>query len=419
MDVVNRANGWRKVITGNVLMMGLVSLFADTSSEMVFPLLPIFLTGLVPIGSAAIYVGLLEGIAESTASIMKIVAGRWSDAIGKRKPLAILGYGISTLCRPVMALALAGWHVIALRFVDRVGKGIRTSPRDALISDSIDSDMHGRAFSFHRAMDHTGAIIGSLLSLLILYLMLGYGMWKGSTEYVNPDEMRALRFLFAVSLVPGIFAMFAIVTKVKEIAPKKDSSGRYKSSHQNTANLPRRFYYFLIIVTLFALGNSSDLFLLFYGKTKFQFGLMQVILLWIGLHASKVVFSFLGGSLADRYGRRNTIVAGWIVYALVYLGLALVQSSLFFWILVLTYGIYYGLTEGAEKALVAEFSPSEYRGTAYGYYNGAIGIAALPASFLFGVFWAKIGSMFAFMVGASLAGLAAILLIIFLSTESR
>jgi len=400
-------------------MMGLVSLFTDTSSEMVFPLLPIFLTGLVPVGTAAIYVGLLEGIAESTASIMKIIAGRWSDAIGKRKPLAILGYGISTLCRPVMALALVGWHVIALRFVDRVGKGIRTSPRDALISDSIESGMHGRAFSFHRAMDHAGAAVGSLLSLLILYLILGYGIWKGTTEGANPDEMRALRLLFAISFIPGIFAMFTIAAKVQEIAPRKDLSIGSDVSQRSHPILPKRFYYFLIIVTLFALGNSSDLFLLFFGKTKFQFGLMQVILLWIGLHASKVVFSFLGGYLADRYGRRNTIVAGWVVYALVYLGLALVQSSLFFWILVLIYGIYYGLTEGAEKALVAEFSPSEYRGTAYGYYSGAIGIAALPASFLFGVFWAKIGSMFAFMVGASLAGLAAILLIIFLSTESR
>ena len=193
---------WRNVLRGNILAMGLVSLFTDMSSEMIFPLLPIFFTGLVPVGTAALYVGLMEGIAESTASLLKIISGHISDKLGKRKALVATGYGLSTIGRPLMAVAAAGWHVIALRFLDRVGKGIRTAPRDALIGDSVDAKYRGLGFGFHRAMDHAGAIAGSIIAVAILYAQLGYGVWSGSTASATAEEMHALRVLFSLALIP-------------------------------------------------------------------------------------------------------------------------------------------------------------------------------------------------------------------------
>jgi MFS family permease len=439
-----RRGGRLGAIRGNVLMMGLVSLFTDFSSEMMYPLLPVFFTGLVPLGWVAVYVGLMEGIAEAAASLLKLVSGRLADALGKRKILAVLGYGISTCCRPLMALAAAGWHIILLRFGDRIGKGIRTSPRDALISDSVDKADRGLAFSFHRAMDHAGAILGPLAAIAILYAFLGYGLWRGHETVATPEEMRALRVLFAIALIPGIAAMLSLVGKVREIAPTRSAtaglssppyggSGERKypsgiaaiSSDTFTGaqekkgalrEMPARFYAFVGIVTLFALGNSSDLFLLLYGKTAFGFGMVQLLGLWIALHLSKVVFSFPGGMLSDRYGRRPLILAGWAVYALVYLGMAFVQTPGQFWMLMVAYGVFYGLTEGAEKALVADFVLSEHRGTAYGLYHGAVGLAALPASLVFGLFWKELGAPAAFGMGAGLAGVAAILLALLLST---
>jgi len=437
-DATPRSRGRLAAIRGNVLMMGLVSLFTDFSSEMIYPLLPIFVSGLaaaagVPAeavaGWVAIYVGVMEGVAETTASLLKLVSGRVSDALGKRKALAVLGYGISTAVRPLMAIASVGWHLVFLRFGDRVGKGIRTSPRDALISDSVDKASRGLAFSFHRAMDHTGAILGPLVSMGVLYAFLGYGLWKGHPDTATPAEMHALRWLFAIALIPGIAAMVSLVGKVREIAPSRGAtaglSSRARSGEPTVAQekkgalreLPGRFHAFVGIVTLFALGNSSDLFLLLYGQTMFGFGMVQIIGIWIALHLSKVVFSFPGGMLSDRYGRRPMILIGWAVYALVYLGMACVQTPAQFWALMVAFGIFYGMTEGAEKALVADFVPSEYRGTAYGLYHGAVGLAALPASLVFGLFWKELGAPVAFGIGAGLAGIAAVLLALLLSAS--
>ncbi len=435
-----RRHGRWAAIRGNVLMMGLVSLFTDFSSEMIYPLLPIFFSGLAAAsgvapeavaGWVAIYVGMMEGVAETTASLLKLASGRISDALGRRKALAVLGYGISSAVRPLMAIASLGGHLVFLRFADRVGKGIRTSPRDALISDSVDKANRGLAFSFHRAMDHTGAILGPLAAIGILYALLGHGLWRGHGGVARPDEMHALRWLFAIAVIPGLAAMVSLVGKVREIAPKPaapgGSAGRARlrpsrlgrqqngSAGASPSHLPRRFYAFVGIVTLFALGNSSDLFLLLYGQTTFGFGMVQTIGIWIVLHLSKVVFSFPGGMLSDRYGRRPLILIGWTVYALVYLGMACVQTPGQFWALMAAYGIFYGMTEGAEKALVADFVPSEYRGTAYGVYHGAIGLAALPASLVFGLFWKELGAPVAFGIGAGLAGIAAVLLALLLS----
>ncbi|MBN2583006.1 MAG: MFS transporter [Planctomycetes bacterium] len=410
---------WREAVRGNVLAMGLVSMFTDASSEMINPLLPIFITGLVPLGWAAVYVGLMEGIAETTASVLKIFSGRISDRLGKRKALVVVGYGLSSICRPLIALAGAGWQLIGLKFGDRVGKGIRTSPRDALIGDSVGPEHRGLAFSFHRIMDHVGAIIGPVIAVAILYAFLGSILWQGHGEQVTDDEMHAMRWLFAVALIPGILAMAALVMKVREVTPKADGSAAHGDKAK--AKLPGRFYAFVAIVTLFALGNSTDYFLLYYARAGFGFSILEVMALWMLLHVSKIVFSIPGGVLSDRIGRRPIIVAGWLVYALVYLGLSRADATWQLWTLITIYGFYYGMTEGTEKALVADFVPSSFRGTAYGIYHGAIGIAALPASLLFGLLWKYcedvrpgLGPTVAFSVGAALAGLAAILLMVLL-----
>ncbi len=410
---------WRAAIRGNVLMMGLVSLFTDFSSEMMNPLLPVFLAGLVPLGWAPFYVGLMEGLAETTASILKLISGRVSDALGRRKALVVVGYGLSTVFRPMMALAAAGWQVVGMKFAERVGKGIRTSPRDALISHAAGVQFRGLAFGFHRAMDHIGAILGPLAAVGILYAFLGAGLFEHTGWFgragarTDAPTMEALRWLFGIALIPGLAAMAVLVAKVREMAPASgvQTPGRMKGWR----GLPRGFYAFVGIVVLFALGNSSDLFLVLYGWERFGLSVVDLIGLWIVLHLAKVTFSFPGGALSDRLGRRPLIVAGWAVYALVYLGLAAVGRVWQFWALVVAYGVYYGLTEGAEKALVADFVPPEQRGTAYGIYHAAVGLAALPASLMFGVFWKVIGPTVAFGIGAALAGAAAVLLTALLS----
>jgi MFS family permease len=411
---------WRDAITGNVLMVGLVSLFTDFSSEMMNPLLPIFIAGLVPLGMAPLFVGLTEGIAETTASILKLFAGRLSDKLGKRKALVVFGYSVSAVSRPLISLAgligtaFGGVQVIGLKFFDRIGKGVRTSPRDALVSDTVPLEVRGLAFSVTRAMDHAGAVLGSVAAAILLYFFLGRGLWAGSSDQPGAEEMSALRWVFALAAIPGIIGVIALITRVREVAPKNQApdAGRRKGGWRI---LPARFYAFTSIVTIFTLGNSSDMFLLLFAWSKFHFGLLAIIGMWIALHISKIVFSIPGGVLADKLGRRPMILAGWSMYALVYLGLAMATMEWHFWALFVAYGFYYGMSEGAEKALVADFVPSEHRGTAFGIYNGAVGIAALPASLVFGVFWTVIGPAWAFGIGAALAGLASLMLVIFLA----
>jgi len=428
-DAVAVPGGWRSAVRGNVLAMGLVSLFTDISSEMMNPLLPIFIAALVGGLKAALWVGLTEGIAETTASVLKIFSGRLSDKLGKRKALVVAGYGVSSAARPAMSLAglvvtaLPALQVVVLKFLDRVGKGVRTSPRDALIGDSVGPGVRGLAFSFHRAMDHFGAVLGPLAAIGILYAFLGYSRWgaRPTGEAVPAEEVAAMRWLFVVALVPGIAAMVTLLGKVREIAPKAASAEPQLSAWRR---LPRRFYAFVGIVAVFALGNSSDMFLLLYAWSRFGMSLVGLVALWIVLHVSKIVFSIPGGVLSDKLGRRPIIVAGWIVYALVYLGMGWSGRAAWeFWALFVVYGFYYGMTEGVEKALVADFVPSEHRGTAFGIYHGAVGLAALPASVLFGVVWTALGEPWgprvAFTAGAALAGVAAALLIVLLSKTKR
>lgn len=399
------AASWKCVFQGNIFALGIVSFFTDLSTEMIYPLLPVFFSGLVPTAAVAVYIGLMESLAESTASLLKYYAGRLSDRCVRRKPLALAGYALSSCVRPLTALAAAGWQVAALRLGDRIGKGVRTAPRDALLSESAPSCALGRAFSFHRLMDHAGAVAGPLVAGFLLSVMLGHAMlWGRGIEAVGPGEMAALRWLFAAAAIPGLAATVSLWRLVQE---KPRVAGTQAADRQRPlrrkSKLPSRFYFFLMAVALFTLGNSSDLFLIFYAQDRFGLGLGWVIGLWVGLHISKIIFSLPGGWLADRWGRRTAILVGWSIYAVVYTAMPFTSSLGATWALLLLYGAYFGMTEGAERALVADFAVAEDRGRAYGWYHCTIGFATVPASLIFGVFWARLGPQAAFLIGATLA----------------
>jgi len=403
---------WKQSFQGNVLAFGLVSFFTDVSTEMIYPLLPVFFSGIVPPATVAVYIGLMEGLAESTASLLKFYAGRLSDRLNRRKPLALAGYAISSVIRPFTALAITGWQVVAFRLCDRIGKGIRTAPRDALLSESVTTDVRGRAFSFHRLMDHAGAVTGPLVATAFLYLILGHGiLWSYGNNAAGQREMAALRWLFALSAIPGLVATISLWRLVQERpGPVRTQDMDKEGPPPRQSKLSPRFFFFLFAVILFTLGNSSDLFLIFYAQTRFGLGLGWMIILWVLLHLSKIAFSLPGGWLADRVGRRVAIIAGWLIYAVVYIAMPFASH---FWAvcgLLLFYGVYYGMTEGAERALVADFVAAKDRGKAYGWYHCAVGFAALPASLMFGVFWAEFGPKPAFFIGALLATAAVFLL---------
>jgi len=381
--------GWSlgAAITPNVRALGVVSLLTDASTEMVYPLLPLFLTRTLGAGTA--FVGLVEGVAESTASLLKLVSGWLSDRLRRRKALVTWGYGLSSLTRPLMALAAAPGHVLGIRFLDRIGKGIRTSPRDALIADSTPPEARGAAFGFHRAMDHLGAVVGPVLAFLLLPLVGG--------------DFRAV---FWLASIPAALCVLVLVAAVREVRAEGPPA---RVPLLSLRPYDARFRGFLGIVTLFTLGNSSDAFLLLRAR---EAGVAEaaIPLLWAALHVVKSTSSLGAGILSDRIGRRGAIVAGWLTYAAVYAGFAAARSAWQAWGLFLVYGLYFGLTEGVEKALVADLTPVEARASAYGVYHTAIGITALPASLLTGWLWQAFGAGVAFGTGAVLAAAAAMLL---------
>jgi MFS family permease len=378
-------------------MLGVVSLLTDASSEMIYPLLPLFLAG--TLGVSATFIGLIEGVAESTASLVKLASGWWSDRLGRRKAITVAGYTLSACARPLVALAGAGWHVLAIRFADRVGKGVRSAPRDALLAASTHPSSWGKAFGFHRAMDHTGAMIGPLIATALL------AWW-----------LTDLRTLFALAAIPGVLAVAVLVFAVREDAPAKRASAPLV--RLSFAPLSPRFKAVLGAVTLFTLGNSSDAFLLLKAHAV-GISAAWIPLLWILLHVTKAVSSTPAGALSDRIGRPRLILAGWLVYAAVYAGFALADATWQIWVLFAIYGLFFGLTEGVEKAYVADLAPAEHRGTAYGLYHAAVGLAALPASLLMGMVWEHVSPAAAFGLGAGLALLASGLFLAILRVQGR
>ncbi|HET9452751.1 MAG TPA: MFS transporter [Gemmatimonadaceae bacterium] len=373
-----------------VIALGVVSFLTDASSEMIYPLLPVFLTA--TLGASATALGTIEGAAESTAALLKLASGWWSDRVRRRKPLVVFGYTLSSLARPLVALAQSSAQVLVIRLADRVGKGVRGAPRDALIADSVDPAIRGRAFGFHRAADHAGAVVGPLAAFVLLQ---GAGL--------------DMRTVFLLAAIPAAAAVVAVVFFVREPAPLLPAPRREAGSHALNAPLPRSFWYYLVILGVFTLGNATDAFLLLRAQ---QLGVPLALLpiLWASLHVVKSATSTAGGALSDRVGRLPSLVGGWAVFAMVYLGFGVATQQWHAWALFLAYGLYFALTEGPERALVADLVPAERRGTAFGWFNLTIGLGALPASVIFGVLWDSAGPRAAFGLGAALALIAALAL---------
>jgi MFS family permease len=391
----------------NVFAISLVSLLNDASSEIVYPLLPVFLS--VTLGASPGIVGLIEGAAESISSLLKLVAGHFSDRHGKRKVFVVFGYVLSSFTRPLLAFAGSWSQVLGLRLADRVGKGIRTAPRDAMIADTVKIGERGLAFGFHRAMDHTGAVIGPLIGYFVLLYFATNQSAPTSGDFTK---------IFLVASIPALAAVFVVFLFVRESSYRVplDEAGVAQPVRFSLRGFDNNFKRFLFILALFTLSNSSDFFLILRAQTT-GVSALNTLLLWAAFHIVKVLSSIFGGDLSDRLGRRRLIVSGWILYAAVYAGFAFVSNQLSVWILFMIYGIYFGLSEGAEKALVADLVRPDQRGTAYGLYNLAFGITVLPASLLMGGLWDWRGPQTAFLVSAVLGISAAILLLLLVRTR--
>ncbi len=371
-----------------VVAAGWVSLLTDVATEMVYPLLPAFIE--VTLGGGKAALGLIEGVAETTAAVVRLPAGWLSDRFRRRKPLMLLGYGLAGLVRPLLAIVTAPWQALVVRFADRVGKGLRGAPRDALIADVTSSDQRGRAFGFHRAMDHAGAAIGPLIAFAFLWL------WPG--EY---------RWLFALTLIPGLIVIAVLYFGVREPERAVQARTATKVSEQSTAQpLREPFVWLLAAILLFTLGRATELLVL-SRVTDLGFPVLYVPLLWCAYNLAKSRLSLWGGRLGDRFDARWPLLAGWAVHVLVYIGFAFATDEWQAIALFLVYAVHWGLSEPAEKILVARWSGSEKRGTAFGWYHLAVGVAALPASAVFGWLWTESGNPVAPFTIAAALGLAA------------
>ena len=383
-----------------------MSFFTDVSTEMIYPLLPVFLASVL--GANASFIGAIEGVAETTASLLKLVSGWWSDKVGSRKILVVIGYGIATIVRPFTAATHTARQVLAIRLTDRIGKGIRTSPRDALLADSAPPQARGRAFGFHAAADNAGAVLGPLLAFMILKLQ-GVGSFDGTRRLLAHDE-QALRNVFWLAAVPGLIAMVVLIVVVRDVPRREAAEKDAEASGGIVAGgLTRRFWAYLVVVLVFTLGNSTDAFLLLRAN---QLGVPVAMapILWALLNLVKSATGTYGGHLSDTLGRKPLIVGGWLLYAAVYFAFGWAAAAWQAWALFAVYGIFYGMTEGTEKALVADIVPRTRRGSAFGWYNLAIGLGALPASLIFGAIWDRAGAPSAFVFGATLALIAALLM---------
>ena len=395
-----------KGIKKNVFVLGLVSFFTDISSEMLYPIIPIFLTTVL--AAPMSIVGIIEGIAESTASILKVVSGWLSDKSGKRKPYVIFGYSLSTISKPLLAFATT-WHfVLTARFLDRFGKGLRSSARDALIADSTEAQYRGKAFGFHQSLDTLGAVIGPLLALLFLYLLDG--------KY---------NLIFLIAFIPALISVILLFFFVSEKKGEKKDSLKFRLS-----DFSREFKIFLLITLIFALGNSSNAFLILRAKNIFEisggipsiitsvFGSIAVIaivvLTYVVYNITYSVSSMPAGILSDKVGRRNVMVGGFLIFSLVYLGFALANEGYQIWILFAVYGFYMAMTEGVSKAFVVDMVPPEKRGTAIGLYYTATGLLALASSIIAGFLWDYIGASAPFLFGSAAALVAAVMMLVLL-----
>jgi MFS family permease len=384
----------------NVMVATLASLLTDVSSEMIVYLIPIFLSSVLQTPIA--FIGLIEGIAETTTSFSKLASGYLSDRFQNRKALVVTGYGLSTLVKLFLAFANTWSVIFAARTADRLGKGIRTAPRDALIADSVDETQRGAAFGFHRAGDTFGAFIGVGLAMLIIFL--------SEQSNLSRETFRTVVF---ISIIPAALAVIALIIGIQE--PKTTSAKIQATSSLSLRQFDKRFRNILILLALFTLGNSADAFIVLRARERGA-SVLTVLAMVLTFNLVYTLAAQPLGKLSDRIGRSKLIITGWFLYAFTYLGFALAQTTWHIWILWAMYGLYYALTEGAVKALVADLVTKEQRGTAYGWLNGTIGLMAFPASLIAGLLWQHISPSAPFMFGAALAIISAALL---LSLQTR
>lgn len=381
-------------IEKNAFFTGLTSFFTDTSTKMIYSVMPLFL---LSIGASKTTISLIEGIAESTASLLKAVSGYWSDKIGKNKPFMIIGYGITALITPLYALARIPFHVLFFRFLERIGKGIRTAPRDSLISGSIKKNEAGRTFGFQKAMDNSGAIVGPLIAFLLLSFF--------PVNYTN---------IFLLGTIPAILGVLTVVIFIKEAKAKnKDNAEKISLKH-----LPKKFYFFLIIIFVFTLGNSADALLL-VKTTETGIDKSYIPFVYMIFNTVSVLLAIPIGKLSDKIGREKLIILGFFVYALVYYLFGRYNSIHLFLFLFVMYGVYSALTDGSQKAMISDIVSKELKGTGFGLYHAVLGITLLPASLIAGLLYDKVNSTAPFYFGAGMAFVAAILMIVFVLVEKK
>lgn len=383
----------------NVWIVTVTSLLTDISSEMIVYLVPLFLSNVLGVRTAII--GLIDGVAETTASLLKIYSGALSDKLGKRKWITVAGYSLSTIAKPFLYIANTWGWVLGVRFADRVGKGIRNPPRDALVADSIEPSQRGLAFGLHRAGDTLGAFLGLGLAATIVWLT------QSQAEVLTRSTFQ---IAILVSIIPAILAVIVLAIGARDVAKSNPSA----TPSLSLKGFDNRFKYFLLVVVLFTLGNSSDSFIVLRGQER-GLNVLQVMLMVMTFNFIYAILAGPLGALSDKIGRRRLILFGWLAYGLVYLGLALSQTGWQVWVLFGLYGIYYAATEGVARALIADLVPESLRGTAYGLYAAAVGLSALPASLIAGILWQGFGAWIGFgasapfYFGAAMALLAGVL----------
>jgi MFS family permease len=384
----------------NVWAVGLTSFFMDISSEMVLNILPLFLANVLGVQTSVI--GLIEGIAEATASILKLFSGWFSDKLAGRKWLAVAGYGLSAVSKPFFYIA-SSWELIAgVRWVDRIGKGIRTAPRDALVADSVSKKSRGLAFGFHRALDTAGAMLGLIIATAVVWLAQKNSLALTRSTFQN---------VVLISLLPAFLAVLSLIVGTQDVQAK----GLASAPKFTLRHMGKPFNVFLVIVSIFTLGNSSDAFLVLRAQ-NLGITVTGVLIMLVMFNLVYALISTPAGSLSDRVGRRRLIIGGWLVYAAIYLGFALAQAAWQVWVLYVVYGLYYGMAYGTANALVADLVPEQLRGTAYGTYSAIIGVLAFPASLIAGLLWQGAGAWRGFgpsapfLFGGTLALTAALLM---------
>lgn len=395
----------RKVfgVSRTVFTLGIVSFLTDVSSEMLIPIVPQFLK--FALGAPGHIIGLIEGIAEATASVLRVWAGYLADRFGRPKLLTVVGYGLSAATKPFFLLAGSWYHVLGIRFADRLGKGIRSAPRDVLIADATDPAARGRAFGLHRAMDTAGATLGPLLVLALVWMVAGHSNIEKIARH------RGLYMLvFLAATVPAVLGWLVLLIWVRE---KKRPDGAQPRPSLSLSGLGPRFKVFLAIVTLFSLGNSSDAFLVLRARSApIEMGFLEFLWVYVVFNAISAAVALRSGILSDRVGRRPMIILGWLIFSVVYLAMARISTPAGVWVWFVVYGVYYGITEGMLRAYAIDLAPAHLRGTAVGAYFTSTGVALLPASLIAGLLWDKLGPAAPFYYGAATSALSAVLLIV-------